>query len=63
MADRIEIQCINKTNRPNPHERIQSVGGINPDRTPWKLTLDSIILDWLRHGFNFLRIPRHSQRL
>ena len=43
MADRIEIQCINKTDRTNPHERIHSVGGVNPSGTLWKLTLDQAI--------------------
>lgn len=27
MVTRLEITCINKTNRTNPHERIQTVGG------------------------------------
>lgn len=38
MASRIEIQCINKTDRYNPHERIQRIGGINPDGSRWSLS-------------------------
>lgn len=34
----IKIACINKTDRQSPHERIQNIGGINPDGTRWKLT-------------------------
>jgi len=43
MAQLVRISCINKTNRLDPHERIQSVGGINPDGTRWKLPLDRAI--------------------
>lgn len=31
MTDSIEIKCINKGDRPNPHERITYVGGVNPN--------------------------------
>ena len=43
MAVKVQIQCINKTPRQNPHERISHVGGVNPDGTRWKLTLDEAI--------------------
>lgn len=43
MADNIQIKCINKTNRTSAHERIQNIGGTNPDATRWKLTLDQAI--------------------
>jgi hypothetical protein len=38
MADQHRVRCINKTNRDNPHERIQSIGGVNADGTKWKLS-------------------------
>lgn len=38
MADQVQISCINKTDRYNTHERIQSVGGINQNGTRWKLS-------------------------
>ena len=37
MADSVQIRCINKSDRPNPHERILRVGGVNQDGTQWKL--------------------------
>ena len=38
MAENVQIQCINKSDRYNAHERITHVGGINPNGTRWKLT-------------------------
>lgn len=37
MAESIQIMCINKSDRYNPHERITHVGGIHGG-TRWKLT-------------------------
>jgi hypothetical protein len=43
MADYVRIQCINKTDRPNPHERIRAIGGVNGDGSRWKLNEDEAI--------------------
>jgi hypothetical protein len=43
MAQNLEIKCIRKTNRLDPHERIQSIGGLNADGTRWLLSLDQAI--------------------
>ena len=38
MATRVEIGCINKSDRFNPHERIINVGGVHIEGTRWKLS-------------------------
>jgi hypothetical protein len=43
MADRIRIECINKSPRQDPHKRIESVGGNNDDGTRWKMSEDRAI--------------------
>jgi hypothetical protein len=43
MAARHEVLCINKSDRYNPHERITHIGGINDDRTRWKITQEKAI--------------------
>ncbi len=38
MAADVRVSCINKRQHQNPHERIQNIGGINPDGRRWKIT-------------------------
>ena len=42
MADLIQIQCIQKSDRQNPHERILSIGGFHNGQL-WKLTQEQTI--------------------
>jgi len=35
MAARHQVQCVRKTDRYNPWERITHVGGVNADGTRW----------------------------
>jgi hypothetical protein len=37
MSQLVEIKCINKSDRSNPHERITHVGGVNPNGSNWRL--------------------------
>jgi len=43
MAISVQIECINKRPRLDPHERISSIGGRNADGKRWKLSLDAAI--------------------
>lgn len=40
---RLEIECIRKSDRYNPHERILGIGGTNPDGSRWYLTQEDAI--------------------
>jgi Protein of unknown function (DUF3892) len=39
----IQVKCITKSNRYDPHERITHIGGTNPDGSRWKLTQEDAI--------------------
>lgn len=43
MPSRHRIQCINKSDRSNPHERVINVGGLNGDGTRWKVFQEDAI--------------------
>ena len=43
----IQIKCINKLDRPNPHERITHVGGFTDKQ--WKITQEDAI-DHIQNG-------------
>jgi len=38
MAESHQVNCINKSDRPNPHERILFIGGTSRDGSRWKLS-------------------------
>jgi len=39
----IRVECVNKTNRTDPHERIHNIGGRNENGTRWKLSQEDAI--------------------
>ena len=45
MAVRARIQCINKTPRMDPHDRIKKIGGVNPDGRRWTREQQQAIAD------------------
>lgn len=53
MADNVRISCINKTNRLSAHERIRNIGGVNPNGTIWKLSLEEAIVGIESGKWNF----------
>jgi hypothetical protein len=52
VADSVQISCINKHQHHNPHERIQSVGGMHGGK-PWKLTEEEAIAGIKQGKWNF----------
>jgi len=61
MAQEVRIDCINKTDRYNAHERIKNIGGLNPNGTRWKLTEQEAIAGILSGKWRFYveRPPGH----
>src|SRR5580693_7041621 len=53
MATRVRIECINKTDRTNAHERIASFGGKNADGSRWRLTQDEAVAGVRRGKYAF----------
>jgi Protein of unknown function (DUF3892) len=53
MATSYEIQCIKKSDRLNPHERIKSIGGRNADGTAWELSQENAIAGIIRKEWSF----------
>ncbi|WP_036046874.1 DUF3892 domain-containing protein [Bradyrhizobium yuanmingense] len=45
MAKLARVRCINKTDRMNPHERIESVGGEYSNGSQWKQSVVQTIRD------------------
>jgi Protein of unknown function (DUF3892) len=55
-AQRVRVQCINKSDRFNPHERILNIGGINPagSQSPrWKMSVPDAIRDIKAEKYSF----------
>jgi hypothetical protein len=40
---RLEVTCVNKTDRYDPHDRIKMIGGINADGRCWRETQERVI--------------------
>ncbi len=57
MAARVEIRCVNKSDRFNPHERIINVGGVAGDNTRWKVPQQRAI-ELIESGMNTFYVNR-----
>jgi hypothetical protein len=53
MATSVQVSCINKREHQNPHERITHIGGINSDKTRWKLSEATAIADIKSGKYSF----------
>lgn len=53
MSQKVQIGCINKSDRQNPHERIQFIGGTNPDSSRWKMSLSNAIQSIKDNKYSF----------
>lgn len=43
ITQTIQIRCIRKPDRNNPHRHIMGIGGLNPDNTRWYLSEEQAI--------------------
>lgn len=53
MAQRVQISCVNKTPRTDPHLRISYIGGTNADGSRWKMAEDDAIASVERGEYGF----------
>ncbi len=53
MAQNVQIHCINKSDRYNPHERILRIGGINQNGTRWSMSQEKAIADTQSGTYKF----------
>lgn len=43
MAERVEVSCIDKRDRYNPHEKIEAIGGFHGGQRWWMPESDAIL--------------------
>ena len=53
MTIELQVLCINKTDRENPHERIRNIGGVNPNGSRWKFSQHEAITRIESGGYAF----------
>jgi hypothetical protein len=56
MATDVQVKCINKRNRPGPHERIQNIGGVNPDGARWKWSEEKALSEMHAGRYTFFTL-------
>lgn len=63
MSATHRLQCIKKTNRSNPHERIQFIGGLNGDSTRWQVSQPDAIAGIENGKWSFYVEPPAGDRV
>jgi hypothetical protein len=53
VATLAQVSCINKRQHQDPHERIQYIGGTNPERSRWKLSETDAIAGIKSNKYSF----------
>lgn len=53
MPLELKVTCINKSNRTDVHEKIISIGGVNPDNTRWKQSQEIAIRNIEDNKYSF----------
>lgn len=56
-----EVKCVNKRDRPNPHERILNIGGIE-NGTRWKRSQTDAIADVERDSTSYYVVDRRANQ-
>jgi hypothetical protein len=58
-----QVQCVNKTSRQDPHERIANIGGVLPNGSRWKLSEDVAIRKIEDKECGFYTIDHEGRRV
>ncbi|HUX20969.1 MAG TPA: DUF3892 domain-containing protein [Spirochaetia bacterium] len=62
MAHRYQVLCINKSDRPNAHERLVAIGGITGTGSRWLLSQEQAIEE-IEHGRMSFFVPRFGKEV
>lgn len=58
-----QVDCVVKTDRQNPHERIQFLGGPNPNGARWKLSQPDVVEAIEKNTYGEFFVDRAGRRV